>query len=200
MQLYITVSTSTVQALCLGGTLGAGCLGRRKPLHMLWAHDTSMAVCVRHLCLLQVIWNSKMREEVLSQMQAERREATAGTPASVPGHLSAAEPSAGATAAGTPTTATGFKFAALRQELVVAGVFVRVYNEQPNFPVADPAAFCKGLVTYIHGHMKPEVKSAVSNIQQCPLVQCSVQSLSTFGSVCKCAVPRYMHATSCEMM
>lgn len=33
---------------------------------------------------------------------------------------------------------------------MVAGVFVRVYNEQPSFPVADPAAFCKGLVTYLH--------------------------------------------------
>lgn len=98
-----------------------------------------------------------MREEVLSQMETERREATAGTQASVPGHLPIAEPSTGATTAGTPTTATGFKFAALGQELVVAGVFVRVFNEQPNFPVADPAAFCKGLVTFIHGHMKPEV-------------------------------------------
>ena len=90
-------------------------------------------------------------------MEVERREATAGTQASAPGHRSTAEPSTAAPAAGTPTNATGFKFAALGQELVVAGVFVRVYNEQPNFPVADPAAFCKGLVTFIHGHMKPEV-------------------------------------------
>ena len=133
--------------------LGAGCLEDQKPSTDVGT-DTIITVC---LCLLQVIWNSKMREEVLSQMEVERREATADTAASVPGHLSAAEPSTGATAAGSPTTATGFKFAALGQELVVAGVFVRVYNEQPNFPVADPAAFCKGLVTYIHGHMKPEV-------------------------------------------
>lgn len=138
--------------------LGAGCLGKQKPsTYILWAPDTIMTVSVRHLCLLQVIWNNKMREEVLSQMEVERREATAGTPASAPGYLSAAEPGTGATAAGSPTTATGFKFAALGQELVVAGVFVRVYNEQANFPVADPAAFCKGLVTHIHGHMKPEV-------------------------------------------
>ena len=99
-----------------------------------------------------------MREEVLSRMETERRDATAGTPASVPGDLSSAEPSTGATGAGTPSTATGFKFAALGQELVVAGVFMRVYNKQPNFPVADPAAFCKGLVTFIHSHMKPEVR------------------------------------------
>lgn len=38
----------------------------------------------------------------------------------------------------------------LQGELVVANVFVRVYNEQPTFPVTDPAAFCKGLVSYLH--------------------------------------------------
>ena len=25
----------------------------------------------------------------------------------------------------------------------MAGVYVRVFNQQPNFPLADPAAFCK---------------------------------------------------------
>ena len=107
-----------------------------------------------------------MREEVLSQMEMERKEATAGTAAVDSGHQSMAESSSGATAGSPGTTATSFKFAALRQELVVAGVFVRVYNEQPNFPVADSAAFCKGLVTYIHGQMKPEV------IPCCLLLNC----------------------------
>ena len=127
-----------------------------------------------------------MREEVLSQMEVERREATAGTPASAPGHLSAAEPSTDATAGGTPTAA-GFKFVSLGQELVVAGVFVRVYNEQPNFPVADPAAFCKGLVTYIHNHMKPEVtpKPYIHPMSPC-LVSCLVSGLSSGKSVCMC--------------
>ena len=41
-------------------------------------------------------------------------------------------------------------------ELIVAGVFVRVYNEQPAFPVADPAAFCKGLVTYLHAQTQQQ--------------------------------------------
>lgn len=143
-----------------------------RPAHTVGT-DTTMTV-VRSSFLLQVIWNSKMREEVLSQMEVERREATAGTPAS--GHLSAAEPSTAATAAGSPTTATGFNFAALGQELVVAGVFVRVYNEQPNFPVADPAAFCKGLVTYIHGHMKPEV-------DHCRLLHSTMAPYSTWCPV-----------------
>ncbi|KAL0042756.1 hypothetical protein WJX79_009797 [Trebouxia sp. C0005] len=108
------------------------------------------------VCTPQVIWNSKMREEVLSQMETERT--TASTADTVSGHPSPAEPGSAATAGSAGTTiASGFRFAALGKELVVAGVFVRVYNEQPNFPVADPAAFCKGLVTFIHAHMKPEV-------------------------------------------
>lgn len=59
----------------------------------------------------------------------------------------------------TPGTgdAAAFRFAALGRELVIAGVFVGVYNQQPSFPVVDPASFCKGLVTFIHSHMKPEV-------------------------------------------
>lgn len=104
-----------------------------------------------------------MREEVLSQMEVERKEATTSTSQAVSGHPSAAEPDSAATASNDSTTATGFKFAALGQELVVAGVFVRVYNEQPNFPVADPATFCKGLVTFIHAHMKPEVSPWMTN-------------------------------------
>ncbi|KAK9809260.1 hypothetical protein WJX72_012293 [[Myrmecia] bisecta] len=81
----------------------------------------------------QVIWNNKMREELLTRMEAARMDPAA-----------AAAPQA------------GFRFAALEGELVVAGVFVRVYNEQPGFPVADTAAFCKGLVTYIHGVVRAE--------------------------------------------
>ena len=41
--------------------------------------------------------------------------------------------------------AAGFRFEALQGELVVAGVFVRIFNEQPDFAVQDPAAFCKVL-------------------------------------------------------
>jgi len=38
---------------------------------------------------------------------------------------------------------------------VVAGVFVRVFNEQPAAALADPAAFCRGLVTYMHAQAAP---------------------------------------------
>lgn len=44
----------------------------------------------------------------------------------------------------------------LQGELIVANVFVRVYNEQPTFQVSDPAAFCKCLVAYLHTQTLPE--------------------------------------------
>lgn len=43
-----------------------------------------------------------------------------------------------------------------QRELVVAGVFVRVFNEQPTFLVTDPPAFCKGLVSYLHMQTQSE--------------------------------------------
>jgi len=41
-------------------------------------------------------------------------------------------------------------------ELVVAGVFVRVYNQQPAFAMGHEEAtqLCKGLVTWINAHSK----------------------------------------------
>ena len=142
-----------------------------------------------------------MREEVLSQMEVERREATAGTPASAPGHLPAAGLSTGATIVGAPTTAAGFKFAALGQELVVAGVFVRVYNEQPNSPVADPAAFCKGLVTFIHTHTKPEVTLHQLNSPYLPLILMSCFStLYSLSTIMQQVCPMHMvYLMSCHM-
>ncbi len=65
-----------------------------------------------------------MREEVLEALAAQRA-----------GQAPPASAAAGA--------ASGFRFATLDGELAVAGVYVRIFNEQPNFPLADPAAFCK---------------------------------------------------------
>lgn len=114
----------------------------------------TLLLCSATCCGLQVIWNSKMREEVLAQMERERKEGTAVPTAD---QDPTAEADSLATADHAATTATGFKFAALGKELVIAGVFVGVYNQQPNFPIADPAAFCRGLVTFVHSRMKPEV-------------------------------------------
>lgn len=55
----------------------------------------------------------------------------------------------------------------MQGELVVAGVFVRVYNEQPTFPVTDPPAFCKGLVSYLHVQThSPLFRAAQTDMQR----------------------------------
>ncbi|KAK9822709.1 hypothetical protein WJX81_005943 [Elliptochloris bilobata] len=79
----------------------------------------------------QVVWNAAMREEVLAKLEAARVDPGAAPPAAA------------------------FRFKALEGELVVAGVFVRVFNEQPAAALADPAAFCRGLVTYVHAQAAP---------------------------------------------
>ena len=45
-------------------------------------------------------------------------------------------------------------------ELAVAGVYVRVFNQQPNFPLADPAAFCK-VTLVLHLACKPGFETRV---------------------------------------
>ena len=55
----------------------------------------------------------------------------------------------------------------MQGELVVAGVFVRVYNEQPTFMVSDPPAFCKGLVSYLHVQTQsPQFRAAQAATQE----------------------------------
>ena len=52
---------------------------------------------------------------------------------------------------------------------MVAGVFVRVYNEQPTFPISDPPAFCKGLVSYLHVQTQSlEFRAAQTDTQESP--------------------------------
>ena len=80
----------------------------------------------------QVIWNGRMREELLAQLEEQR-----------------ASPDIAA--------ATGFSFAALEGELTVAGVFVRVFVEQPGFAIADPAAYCKARCFRPHATMRPDL-------------------------------------------
>ncbi|KAK9807966.1 hypothetical protein WJX73_008492 [Symbiochloris irregularis] len=74
----------------------------------------------------QVVWNSKMREQLLAQMEAARSDASAALPPS------------------------NFTYTAIQGELVVAGVFVRIFNEQPAYALSDAAAFAKGLVTWVN--------------------------------------------------
>lgn len=74
-----------------------------------------------------------MRSEVLEALAAQRAAPTAAD-------------GGGST---NEEDVAGFKFASLQGELAVAGVYVRIYNTQPNFGLADPQAFCKVRFTYL---------------------------------------------------
>lgn len=43
-----------------------------------------------------------------------------------------------------------FTHTSLQREHCVSGVFVRIYINNPAFPLSDHSAFCKGLVTHLH--------------------------------------------------
>ena len=70
-----------------------------------------------------------MRAEVVDALAAQR--------------AAAAPADGGPAGAATAGAAAGFRFAALEGELAVAGVYVRVFNSQPNFALANPQDFCK---------------------------------------------------------
>ena len=74
-------------------------------------------------CLLQVIWHAGMRSQLL-QLLAEQRQN--------PDY----------------TALVHWQHPVLARELIVAGVFVRVYNARPSSLPTDPQSFCKGLVRW----------------------------------------------------
>ncbi|GMH45130.1 hypothetical protein BSKO_13087 [Bryopsis sp. KO-2023] len=73
----------------------------------------------------QVIWNAKMRTEVLKLMEQQKSQPD-------------------------PSKTVEFKFDALDGELQINGVYVRVFNLQPAFQLTAPFEFCKGLVKFVH--------------------------------------------------
>ena len=51
-----------------------------------------------------------------------------------------------------PAALASFSYPALAGELVVAGVYVRAYCDDPGFVLADPAAFVRGLAGAVHAY------------------------------------------------
>ncbi|XP_055340824.1 dnaJ homolog subfamily C member 13-like [Paramacrobiotus metropolitanus] len=48
-----------------------------------------------------------------------------------------------------PSFGTGFVHSAHSSELIIGDIFIRIYNEQPTFPIEDPKAFIKDLLHYL---------------------------------------------------
>uniref|UniRef100_A0AAR5P1B7 J domain-containing protein n=2 Tax=Dendroctonus ponderosae TaxID=77166 RepID=A0AAR5P1B7_DENPD len=50
--------------------------------------------------------------------------------------------------------ATSFKFSAHSEELVIGGVFVKIYNEQPTFPIQNPKSLVVDLLAFLHDQLE----------------------------------------------
>ncbi|XP_057968700.1 dnaJ homolog subfamily C GRV2 isoform X2 [Malania oleifera] len=83
-----------------------------------------------NLELPEIIWNSSIRAELLKYVEEQR--ASQGPDGSYDLNDSHA-----------------FVYKALSKELYVGHVYLRVYNDQPDFEISEPEAFCVALVDFI---------------------------------------------------
>ena len=77
----------------------------------------------------------------------------------------------------------------LQGELAVAGIYVRVYNQQPNFPVADPPAFCKVRPVAREHCPRPSAQPAFLTVCSCALGRLelpSTRSVCALRCCCSC--------------
>lgn len=81
---------------------------------------------------LQIIWNSSTRAELLKFVDQQRA-------------------SQGPDGSYDLKESHDFKYQALSKELHVGNVYLRVYNDQPDFEISEPEAFCVALLEFISG-------------------------------------------------
>jgi DnaJ family protein C protein 13 len=79
---------------------------------------------------VQIIWNSSTRAELLKFVDQQR--AAQGPDGSY-----------------DIKDSHEFVYEALSKELFIGNVYLRVYNDQPDFEISEPEAFCVALVDYI---------------------------------------------------
>lgn len=79
----------------------------------------------------EVIWNSSTRSELLKFVEDQRT-------------------SQGPDGSYDLKDAHDFSYTSLSKELCVGNVYLRVYNDQPDFEISEPEAFCISLVDYIY--------------------------------------------------
>jgi len=79
---------------------------------------------------LQIIWNSSTRAELLKFVEEQRS-------------------CQGADGSYDLKDSHAFTYESLSKELCVGNVYLRVYNDQPDFDISEPEAFCVALVDFI---------------------------------------------------
>ncbi|GAB4853472.1 DnaJ sub C grv2 [Ancistrocladus abbreviatus] len=78
----------------------------------------------------EIIWNSSTRSELLKFVDEQRA-------------------SQGPDGSYDVSSSHAFVYDSLSRELYVGNVYLRVYNEQPDFDISEPEAFCVALVNFI---------------------------------------------------
>lgn len=81
---------------------------------------------------MQIIWNSSTRSELLKFVDQQRS-------------------SQGPDGSYRMEESQGFTYQALSKELHVGNVYLRVYNNQPDFEISEPEIFCIALLEFISG-------------------------------------------------
>lgn len=79
---------------------------------------------------IQIIWNSSTRSELLKFVEEQRT-------------------SQGPDGTYDLKDSHEFTYTSLSKELCVGNVYLRVYNDQPEFEISEPEAFCIALVEFI---------------------------------------------------
>ncbi len=95
---------------------------------------------------MQVIWNEAMRREMLKFLDSTQH--TLHQHHAVPAGAAVAAADSGSVS----QLLSGFRHSSLSGELVVGGVFVRVYCSRPTELPPDAPAFCKALVRWARVH------------------------------------------------
>ncbi|XP_037497273.1 dnaJ homolog subfamily C GRV2 isoform X2 [Jatropha curcas] len=78
----------------------------------------------------EIIWNSSTRAELLKFVDQQRA-------------------SMGPDGSYDITDSQTFKYKALSKELFIGNVYLRVYNDQPDFEISEPEGFCVALIDFI---------------------------------------------------
>ena len=98
-----------------------------------------------------LIWNGSLRAEMLEYVTA-RLERSYTSPASAP-----------------LDEADALIYEALREELKVGSVYVRVYTEQPTYPLHDAPQFCAALLMYLSAASSTQASAAEETVA-CPVL------------------------------
>lgn len=98
--------------------------------------------------MLQIIWNSSTRAELLKFVDQQRASQNSDGSYDLQDSLV-------------------FTYKALSKELYVGNVYLRVYNDQPDFEISEPETFCIALVDFI-SHLVNNPMAADSDMQEKP--------------------------------